>query len=101
MRTLFSNPGKKLKTLALVIFWIVLAFSVIEGIGLIYMGVNWYETFHDITAWTYKTPLIIAGILTPIVGILIAWLSSIFLYAFGQLSEDTAAIRAAAEKEKQ
>ena len=90
---LFGNPGEKLKNLALVIFWFILVSSVIEGICLIFVGINWYEVFHDIRAYEYEKPLIIAGLFTPFVGALVAWLSSIALYAFGQLVEDTSVIR--------
>lgn len=98
MDSMFSDPGKKLKKLALIIFWVVLVSSAIEGIALIYMGVNWFKLFRD---FSYRDPLIIAGLLTPLLGVLTAWLSTIVLYAFGQLTEDTAAIREAVEKEKE
>ena len=79
---MFNKPGSKIKGLAKVIFVIlVIAFS-LGGAYAIYMGID-YEEF-----W-----LIPAGLAGIGVGILIAWLSVLFMYAFGSMVDDVEQIR--------
>ena len=103
-KKLFGNPGKKLKTLALVIFWIILVSFVIDGVLLILAGVNWYDRdwplykMFGFGGYDYRALCIVSGLLMPFIGLLSAWLSSIILYAFGELVENTTALRKTAEK---
>ena len=79
---MFNKPGSKIKGLAKVIFVIqVIAFS-LGGAYAIYMGID-YEEF-------WLIPVGLAGIG---VGILIAWLSVLFMYAFGSMVDDVEQIR--------
>ena len=75
---MFDNIGAKIKTLAKVICWIGIIFSVIAGIAGIVNG----------TAQS-----VVAGITTIIVGCLMSWIGSFFAYGFGQLIENTDEIR--------
>ena len=43
---------------------------------------------------------VVAGIMAIIVGVLVSWIGSFLLYGFGQLVEDTHAIRADTESKK-
>ena len=71
----FNNIGRKIKTLAKVITWIGITASVIYGI---------------VVVWLSNSPIfIIQGLIVMIVGSLISWLSSMALYGFGQLIENT------------
>lgn len=72
---MFYNIGRKIKTLAKTITGIGITASVIYGI---------------VVVWQSNSPIfIIQGLLTMIVGSLISWLSSMALYGFGQLIENT------------
>lgn len=71
----FNNIGRKIKILAKTITGIGITASVIYGI---------------VVVWQSNSPIfIIQGLLTMIVGSLISWLSSVTLYGFGQLIENT------------
>lgn len=72
---MFYNIGRKIKTLAKAITWIGITASVIYGAVVLRLSNS--PTF------------IIQGLLTMIVGSLISWLSSVTLYGFGQLIENT------------
>ena len=79
---MFDNIGGKIKKLAQVICWIGIVFSVISGIVLMVNGGNG----------------ILTGLFTIIAGCLASWISSFFAYGFGQLIENTDAIRYNTEK---
>ena len=70
---MFSNIGSKIKVLAVVITCIGIVASIIIGIVLM----------------TIDEELIVPGILVMIVGSLLSWLSSFFMYGFGQLVENS------------
>lgn len=80
---MFKNPGSKLKTIAQLIFWLTIAFYVIFGMVLA-------SRFGIDIAF-----MVAVGFL---LGIAIGWLSSIVLYAFGEMVEDTRKTRVAVEK---
>lgn len=81
---IFKNAGPKLKTLAIIFFVISLIVGEVIAISLIISGSNSY----------YSGELsIIIGIILVIISPLIAWLSSIILYAFGELCEDVHRMR--------
>ena len=75
---MFDNVGGKLKGLAKVLCWLGIIGSMISAI------VMWSRGYGFAIA---------GGIFTLIIGCLASWLSSLGLYAFGQLVEDTAAVR--------
>lgn len=72
---MFTNIGKKLQTLAIVFCWLGIAASIIRAIVL------WSENGR----WN---PTVALGCGVLIGGCLASWLSSLFLYAFGQLVDD-------------
>ena len=74
---MFDNIGEKIKELALSIFVIEVIAAVVSGIFLIFSGGD---------------GLIIGGIITIIVGIAVAYLSVILIYAFGELVENSSII---------
>lgn len=63
---MFNNIGQKIKTLAKVLCWIGIVFSVITGLAS--MALN---------------P--VAGILVAALGVLVSWIGSFLSYGFGEL----------------
>ena len=72
MKKLYGNIGKKLKTIAVVATVILSIACVICGIVLLANSYGYY--------WFYAVPMIF-------VGPIIIWLSSLVLYAFGEIVE--------------
>lgn len=88
---LFKNAGPKLKVLAKVIFVISLIIGEILGIVAIVAGAD---------SWNGEI-LITVGVILIIISPLLAWLSAIMLYAFGELCENVNDIRYYASQSKQ
>ena len=78
---MFNNVGGKLKAIAKVIFWIFVVIFAISGIVLFANMVRQNGGLAFLSA-----------VLTIGLGVLTAWLSSIGLYAFGELVENTSII---------
>lgn len=76
MTALFGNIGKKVKGLALGVFFVEAIASIITGIILM----------------AEDDDLIAYGLLTIVFGPAVAWLSSLVLYAFGELVDKTCGI---------
>ena len=74
---MFDNIGGKIKSLAKAIFIIETIICIIAGLVMLTEG---------------SDDLMIAGIVTMIVGPLAAWVSSWLLYGFGELIEKTTEI---------
>ena len=70
---MFENIGEKIKVLAKIIFWTLASASIIVAIYLISEG--WYDDLLVLT--------VLFG------GPLVAWISSWFLYGFGELIDNT------------
>ncbi len=68
---MFTNIGKKIKTLAMVLAWAGIIGSVLGGIVLM-------EEADEAV-----------GLLTMLVGALMSWVGSFFMYGFGQLIDNT------------
>ncbi len=90
---MFRNIGRKIKGLALVLFWISLAVGVLAALaGAIYFFIR--ARRDDI--------YVLLGILVLFVGcgvsFLISWIGSFFMYGFGQLIDDTEINRHTNEK---
>lgn len=79
---MFNNPGGKIKGLAKVLFYLMLIIYVIGGIGMIVFAFQ-----QEVYA------LIAAGIGVILLGILLAWLTVLFTYAYGSMVEDVKLIR--------
>lgn len=88
---LFKNAGPKLKVLAKVIFVISLIIGEIIGIVAIAAGAD---------SWNGGI-LITIGVILVIISPLLAWLSSIILYAFGESCDNVSDIRYYAAQSKQ
>jgi len=80
---MFDNIGKKLKNSAVTIAWVGIIVSILTGIGLIGVGA---DMRHGGDAF------IALGIGAIVIGSLISWVSSFFMYGFGELIEKTTEI---------
>ena len=69
---MFNNIGNKIKTYAEVVSWIGIIASVFTGIVIMTTSAEF-----------------VLGLLICIIGSLLFWISSFFLYGFGQLIENT------------
>ncbi len=76
---MFDDPGAKLKLIAKITFWLMIIACAITGFAI---GAGENASFGFL--------LSLAG---AAVGVLLGWLSSITLYAFGELVEQTELIR--------
>ena len=85
---MFDNSGKRLQSLAKGIFFLLCSVPVFLGVLMIIAGIF---TSAD-------SRIILVGILIIAFSVLIAWLSSIVLYAFGELVENTRLILMMQEK---
>ena len=85
---MFNNIGGKIKGLAKVLCWVGIIVSVLVGILLIASpsGGSGYSGFTD-------SATIVLGILTIIVGSISSWVGSFVLYGFGELVENSSAIK--------
>lgn len=82
---MFRNIGRKIKTLALVLFWITLVSGVIAsmilGIMLCIRGARYYSMY-----FLAGFGVIIFG---SAISFLVSWIGSFFMYGFGQLIDDS------------
>ncbi|MBQ6236269.1 MAG: zinc ribbon domain-containing protein [Clostridia bacterium] len=82
---MFKNIGRKIKTLALVLFWIELVTGVLAALGGGMMLI--------VTEGRHNTMMIVLGVAIVIIGsglvFLLAWIGSFFMYGLGQLIDDT------------
>ena len=83
---MFNNPGKKLKSLAKFIFWLSIILYTLAAVGA-------YLNEVEINSTGSTIGLIIVAVLGVLIGLLIGWLSSILVYAFGELIEDVHSMR--------
>lgn len=77
---MFRNPGVKIKIIAQVIAWAYVFFSILGGLIL------FLSAFEDLE---YNWWFILVSPTVIIFGILTAWMSSIMLYGFGELVENS------------
>lgn len=80
---MFTRIGKKIKTVATVLFYVLAAASVI---GAFYVIINFGQLLGTGNA-------ILLGILIALVGCLVGWLSSLMLYGFGELVDNSTIIK--------
>ena len=81
---MFTNIGKKIKILAMVVCWVGIAFSVISAIVTIVLAAQSYGHLAG--------QLIAVGVVMLILGPLFSWIGSFVLYGFGELIDKTADI---------
>ena len=89
---MFDNIGSKIMKLAKILCWVGIMLSVISGIVLMAAG----GSVSSYSSYGYSRSSgggVVAGILTIILGSLASWIGSFFTYGFGQLIENTDAIR--------
>lgn len=85
---MFKNSGGKLKGLAKFIFvFLIIVFS-LTALGMIAFGILYMRNSAG-----KGVVIILTGLVCAVLGIITAWLSSIYIYAFGQQVEDTQKIR--------
>ena len=82
---MFNNPGAKIKGLAKTFFWIEVIGVVV---GILAMADDLFEEFTGL--------IMAAGILA--VGVGVAYISALFLAAFGELVETNTALKASNEE---
>ena len=70
---MFNNIGRKIKAVAATITWIGIGISVLVGF----------------TTMLSSSRMVLTGILIILIGSLVSWLSSLTLYGFGQLIENS------------
>ncbi|MBQ4451790.1 MAG: hypothetical protein II912_05395 [Clostridia bacterium] len=95
---MFNNVGSKCKTLAKVLCWIGIAFSIIWGIVMMAASALRVQG-------SGSGIMVLYGLLVMILGSLASWLSSLSLYAIGEAAENSAiaanlAIKADKEREE-
>ena len=78
---MFNNPGKKIKTLAKVLYWIIALGSLATAI--LFVAENSY--------WGLDIEIILIAVAIVAGGYLAAFLSNLGLYAFGELVENSSA----------
>lgn len=79
---MFDNPGEKIKTVAKVFFGIGCVSSVLGWIGVLIIAMESKDG---------KTALLIAlaSFLVLAIGVVLSWISSLLLYGFGQLIDNS------------
>ena len=82
---MYSNIGKKLKGLAKALFIIDTIAVIIIGIAFVGTGLLYYRILQ------YRF-FIFGGIATIVIGPVLSWISSWFLYGFGELIDKTSII---------
>ncbi len=71
---MFDNTGRKIKVMAKILAWIGIILSVIGGGALMFL---------------FDGELVFIGVAIMIVGSLVSWVSSWFLYGYGEIIENT------------
>ena len=85
---MFKHPGKKLKTLAIILFVIMVIIPVLVGLALIFGGGPVADAVGDAYGVKIQGAGVIIGILVIVFGFLSAWLSTIILYTLGEIADD-------------
>lgn len=80
---MFTKIGKKIKTVATVVFYVLALASIISGFYVIFGFGRLVGTGNAI----------LLGILIALLGCLLAWLSSIMMYGYGELVDNSAIIK--------
>ena len=91
---MFKRPGKKIKTLAIILFVVLCLAPVVFGIML--MAGSLGGAFGAFSAAGISGTLL--GILVIVFGLASAWVSTILLFAFGELTDDIHELREAQDR---
>ena len=84
---MYKNPGKRLKSIARFILWLSIILNTFLSLGAYSSSLIETGTKGNIVG------VILFIVIGALIGALIGWLLSIFLYALGELIEDTHAMR--------
>lgn len=87
---MFKNSGGKLKGLAKFIFVLIIVLASLSAVGLVINAVMMFTQYNDPAQGGI---LIATASIVVIIGIIVAWLSSIMTYAIGELVEDNQKMR--------
>ena len=87
---MFNSPGKKIMTLAKILFVILSIIPVLAGLAVIFMS----ESIPGLEA--VGEMKILVGVLLIVCGILSAWISALMLYVVGSIADDLEITRRAA-----
>ncbi|MBR0419449.1 MAG: hypothetical protein IJI66_09790 [Erysipelotrichaceae bacterium] len=79
---LFSNPGKKIKTISLILFWVLTVSSIICAVSF-----GWVERHGYYSTSKVFVPEVFFSFL--LVGPIASYLSSLLLYGYGELIENS------------
>lgn len=86
---MYSNIGEKIKVLAKIICIIGIVISVISGLGIII-----------VSSISYNPGLsVLGGLLVIVLGTLFSWLSTFFIYGFGELIDKVTKIESEIKKQ--
>ncbi len=90
---MFNNIGKKIKTLAKVLFWVCAISFTISGLLLFTSGLSLLNApsipGYSYTSLSSGVASMFLGLLTIGLGFLIAWVGNFMLYGFGELIDKT------------
>lgn len=87
---LFDAPGSKLRMLAKIAFWVIAVIGIIGALAVLVSITKTSNFFFGL----------IVGVLYAALMVLVAWLSTLSMYALGTLIDDVSAIRKVAEKKE-
>ena len=85
---MFKKPGKKIKTLAKILFVLLLIIPILLGLALIFGSGFIPKEVTNSVGIQVQGGSIIAGIVVILFGFLFAWISTILLYTIGEISDD-------------
>lgn len=92
---MFKNPGKKIKILAKIHFWLFVVLGIIAAIMCFASGSVLKNAATDSLRNWKDWQFVVMGLGCLVGGVVIGFLSSLPFYAFGSLVEDTAESKAA------
>ena len=94
MKNLFENPGEKIQKYATIVFWILFVIGCLVGFVLLVSGLS-------VAPYGYGGSAVLTGLLVIVFGGIYAWITAIFMYAFGKmcvcLEEINASVKAMPE----
>lgn len=87
---MFNNIGKKIKTLAVVLFIIMLIGVFVFGLLVMIYGTSAIPGANRRDLFFANSASVLVGIVIWCFGFLLSWIGSFFLYGFGELIDKTA-----------
>jgi len=90
---MFRNPGNKIRIMALIVFWFITISTELSAIGVIVFSCATGGTRHGLAPMAVTSIMIAAGAM--IAAPFIAYLSTLFMYAFGEIVQNTTDLKEA------